>query len=70
MSNWNARDLTLDLSFLKQGKYEAEVFQDGINADREATDYKKEIIKLSPGQKLNVHLASGGGWVARIYPVK
>ena len=70
MSNWNARDIALDLSFLKQGNYEAEVFKDGLNADRDATDYKREVIKLSPGQKLNVHLSGGGGWAARIYPVK
>jgi len=69
MSNWSARDITLDLSFLKNNNYEAEIFKDGINADRDATDYKKEIIKLTPGQKLNVHLSSGGGWAARIYPV-
>lgn len=70
MSNWDARDITIDLSFLKNGNYEAEIFQDGVNAGRDATDYKKEIIKLTPGQKLNVHLSSGGGWAARIYPVK
>ncbi len=69
MSNWNARDITIDLSFLKNGNYEAEIFKDGINADRDATDYKKEIIKLSPNQKLNVHLSNGGGWAARIYPI-
>ena len=68
MSNWNARDVTLDLYFLKNGNYEAEIFKDGINANRDATDYQREIIKLSPGQKLNVHLSGGGGWVARIYP--
>ena len=68
MSNWNARDITLDLSFLTKGNYEAEIFEDGVNADRDATDYKREIIKLSPGQKLNVHLSTGGGWAARIYP--
>jgi len=67
MSNWNARDITLDLSFLTKGNYEAEIFEDGVNADRDATDYKREIIKLSPGQKLNVHLSTGGGWAARIY---
>jgi alpha-glucosidase len=67
MSNWNARDITLDLPFLTKGNYEAEIFEDGVNADRDATDYKREIIKLSPGQKLNVHLSTGGGWAARIY---
>ena len=66
MSNWNARDLTLDFSFLGDGEYQAVVFKDGINADRDATDYKKEMIKISKDSKLNIHLAPGGGWAARI----
>ena len=68
MSNWNARDVTIDLSFLKDGNYEAEIFKDGINADRDATDYKKEVIKVSSKEKLNVYLSNGGRWAARIYP--
>jgi alpha-glucosidase len=66
MSNWSVRDLTLDFSFLGDGDYQAVVFKDGINADRDATDYKKEIIKISKDSKLNIHLAPGGGWAARI----
>ena len=66
MSNWDARDITLDFSFLPAGKYTAEVFKDGVNADRNATDYKKEIITISSGDKINIHLAPGGGWAARI----
>jgi alpha-glucosidase len=70
MSNWDARDITIDLSFLGLGNFEAEVFKDGINADRDATDYKREIIKVSSNDKLTVHLSNGGGWAARIYPAK
>ena len=70
MSNWDSRDIVVDLSFLRPGNYEGEIFKDGINADRDATDYKREIIKLSSNQKLNIHLSNGGGWAARIYPVK
>lgn len=70
MTNWTPRGLTLDFSFLTAGKYTAEVFKDGVNADRNATDYKKETINISSGDKLNINLASGGGWVARIIPVK
>jgi alpha-glucosidase len=66
MNNWNARDISIDLSFLKTGNYEAEIFKDGINADRDATDYKKEIKPLSSTDKLTVHLAPGGGWAAKI----
>jgi alpha-glucosidase len=64
MCNWDARDLTLDFSFLGDGVYEAIVFKDGINADREASDYKKEIIKITAGNKINIHLAPGGGFAA------
>jgi alpha-glucosidase len=68
LSDWSSRDLTLDLSFLKPGRYRAEIFRDGINADRDGTDYKKELITVSAGNKLSIHLAPGGGWVARISP--
>jgi alpha-glucosidase len=70
MSNWDARDVIIDFSFLGEGNYEAEIFKDGINADRDATDYQKEIIKVSAADKLPVHLSNGGGWAARIYKLK
>jgi alpha-glucosidase len=70
MTNWTARDLALDFSFLGNGDYQAIVFKDGINADRDGTDYKKEVIKISGGSKLNIHLAPGGGWAARIEKLK
>ncbi len=66
MTNWDPRALNIDFSFLGSGNYEAVVFGDGINADRDATDYKREIIKLSSGEKLNIRLAPGGGWAAVI----
>jgi alpha-glucosidase len=34
MTDWTPRDCTIDLSFLGEGSYEAEIFSDGINADR------------------------------------
>ncbi|HEY6955640.1 MAG TPA: glycoside hydrolase family 97 catalytic domain-containing protein, partial [Flavisolibacter sp.] len=70
MTNWNTRDLTIDFSFLGDGSYEAEVFQDGVNADRDATDYKREVLTVTKNTKQTVLLAPGGGWTARIYPKK
>lgn len=70
MGNWKQNDINLDFSFLGEGNYEAEVFKDGINADRDATDYKKEIIKISSSDKVTIHLSNGGGWAARIYKLK
>ena len=70
MSNWTPREITLDLSFLGPGSYQATVFKDGINADRDATDYKMEVIKVSSTDKVKIQLAPGGGWVARIEKLK
>lgn len=66
MSNWDGRDVTLDFSFLGEGVHQATVFKDGINADRDATDYTKEMAQISSKDKLSIHLAPGGGWAARI----
>jgi len=70
ISNWDARSVTLDLSFLGAGTYQATVFKDGINADRDATDYKKDVVKISSTDKLTIQLAPGGGWAARIEKIK
>ena len=64
MSNWNERDLTLDFSFLPRGSYQAEIFKDGVNADRDGTDYKKEVVKIDSGEKVRIHMSPGGGWAA------
>jgi alpha-glucosidase len=66
MTNWDRRELTLDLSFLPPGEYKATIFRDGLNADRDATDYKKEAGKVSAGDQLKISLAPGGGWAAII----
>ncbi|UOQ69128.1 glycoside hydrolase family 97 protein [Hymenobacter volaticus] len=70
MSNWNAREITLDCSFLGEGSYEAVIFRDGVNADRDATDYVRETVRLSAKDQLKIALSPGGGWAARVYPVK
>lgn len=67
ITNWDARTITIDFSFLTPGQtYKAEIFRDGINADREATDYKREAIEVTSTTKLKVNLSTGGGWAAKI----
>lgn len=67
ITNWGSREVTIDFSFLEKGKkYEAEIFSDGINADKAAADYKREIITVDSTTKLKYHLASGGGLAAII----
>ncbi len=66
LTNWDARDLTIDLSFLGSGNYQAVIFKDGINADRDATDYVKETMDVDASKKITLHLAPGGGFAMRI----
>ncbi len=66
LTNWSARDLDAALSFLGAGVWEADIFQDGPNADRAAVDYAREKRVVGASDRLRIHLAPGGGWVARI----
>lgn len=67
VTDWTSRKMKLDLSFLPEGKkYKMEVFRDGVNADIRAIDYKHEFIGIEGGEILDISLASGGGWVAKI----
>ena len=68
MTDWNGRKLELDLSFLPAGEYSMEIFRDGINADKHAQDYKHLKTNVRSGEKINIEMAPGGGWVARITP--
>ena len=69
MTDWDARDLEIDLAaFLPEGTYRVEIFRDGINADRKATDYVHEFQTVSvtaTKHTMNIHMAPGGGWTAR-----
>ncbi|MEN2401252.1 glycoside hydrolase family 97 protein [Flavobacterium sp. MC2016-06] len=66
MTDADARELPIDLSFLGEGTFSMEIFEDGINADRFAEDYKKEIIEVNKNSKVTAKMASGGGWSAII----
>ena len=68
MTNWTGRDLEVDLSFLPPGKFWMEAYQDGVNADRMASDYQKTRTQVTNATKIKITLAPGGGWAARIHP--
>ena len=66
LTNWDARSMELDLSFLGDGEYQAEIFEDGINADRVGKDYNYKVMSVSASKKLKIQMASGGGFAMRI----
>ena len=65
LTNWDARDMELDLSFLGKDVNRIEIFEDGINADRVGKDYRRKVISLSADKKIKIHMAPGGGFVMR-----
>lgn len=67
LTNWDGRQLTIDLSFLDEGNWVIEMYMDGVNADMVASDYKKQIIPVPQERKLTVTMAAGGGCAMRIY---
>ena len=66
LTNWEKREITVDLTFLDKSSYEIELFSDGVNADRAARDYKREIVPLPNNRKLTITLMPGGGFAAKI----
>ena len=67
LTNWDERNLELDLSFLGKGNFKAEIFRDGPNANRIASDYVKETVDIPSNKKIKIEMASGGGYAMRIY---
>lgn len=67
MTNWDERDVQLDFSFLLEGmSYTAVLFKDGVNANKQAEDYRKETIRIDKDSRLTLHLASGGGFAMKL----
>ncbi|MEZ5195059.1 MAG: glycoside hydrolase family 97 C-terminal domain-containing protein [Bacteroidales bacterium] len=66
MTNWDEREVSIDFSFLGKGSFTMDYYEDGINADRYASDFKRSNNTITSAQKMTIHLAPGGGWVARI----
>src|SRR5882757_588624 len=67
MTDWTPRELEIDFSFLPDGNFQMESFEDGVNADRMASDYKMTRTQVNKTTKLKVKLAPGGGWAARLF---
>lgn len=64
LTNWDDRDLTVDFSFLNEkAAYKAILYKDGINANHNGEDYAVEYFTVKKGDKKQIHLASGGGFV-------
>lgn len=66
MTNWDEREMVLDLSFLGTGNFRAEIFSDGKNSDRVGKDYKRQFVYITKNKQLNIRMFKGGGVAIRI----
>lgn len=69
MTDWTPRELDIKLSFLPEGKYKMHVWQDGINADRNAKDFKQLTLDVDRNSTVKIKMTKGGGYVARIVKI-
>ena len=70
MTDWTSRDFEINLDFLGKDKYQATIYQDGVNAAKHAEDFKQIKKQVSSKDSFKIHLAPGGGFVARFVPTK
>jgi alpha-glucosidase len=70
LTNWEERDVKLNLDFLSDGTYKAEIMKDGQNANKQAQDYKHETLLVTKDSVLPIHLAQGGGFAIKFVQQK
>lgn len=64
------RDVEIELSFLKQLNWNAEIFMDGLNANTHAEDYRLVNKRIGNEETLKVKMAKGGGFVVIFSPIE
>lgn len=63
--NEGEREFTISLDFLMKGEtYEMNSFEDGINAGRQAMDYKFNKADVEATDTITIKLVRNGGWAA------
>lgn len=65
MTDWEPREFEIKLDFLGEGEYEALIYEDGVNADRYASDFRFSKQKVRASDTLKIKMAAGGGLAAR-----
>lgn len=67
MTNNTERQLEISIDFLNAGtSYKMTSFEDGINAGRQAMDYRRKESHVKSGDKIQIKMARNGGFAAVI----
>jgi alpha-glucosidase len=70
ITDWDARELDVPMSFLGSGAYDAEIYADGPNAAAQPKDSIVEKRRVNAQTVLKLKLAPGGGSAIRLVPVR
>lgn len=68
MTDWTPRSFEISLDFLDEKAYRIEIFKDGVNAEKWASDYKRIVQNINSGDTIRVQMSKGGGWAAILTP--
>ncbi|WP_299290314.1 glycoside hydrolase family 97 protein [uncultured Mucilaginibacter sp.] len=61
------REMELNFDFLPKGRtYTMTYFEDGINAGRQAMDYRRKTKQVKSGDKMTITMVRNGGWAAAL----
>ncbi len=66
ITNHEARDIKVPLSFLQKGTYSATIYSDANDVDQEPNHLNKQQKEVSDTDVISLHIASGGGEVMKI----
>lgn len=66
ITDWKARDIEIDCSFLGESTFNGTLIKDGINANRIGRDHRHEAISVNGKTRLKIHMAPGGGFVIKL----
>ena len=66
IGSWDPQEIKIDTSFLGDGSWKADIFEDGINADRDATDYVHRKAVVKAGEPIVAKMSAGGGFSVRL----
>ncbi len=64
LNNSQGKSIEINLDFLPEGKYEAEIWTDSKRSDSQPMELLKKTQTLKSGGEFKVKLAKNGGFVA------
>ena len=68
ITNWTPRNLNVPLTFLGNGTYSAEIYEDAADAGQNPKHVLIRKILVRSSDTLTLHLANGGGCAIRFVP--